>query len=178
MATLKALADPLRLRVLLHLADTPMTVKQLATLLDVPPTRLYYHVRILEEHDLITVVERRVVAGIEERTYRAVAQSWEASASLDIAMVAGTGVLKALFNMVAAEAEVALADQPGGAVGGLDSALPLLSLNRLALSAAGVADVQSRFEALVEAHGTPAPEPTGDEREYHFFVIAFPRPGR
>jgi DNA-binding transcriptional ArsR family regulator len=44
VATLKALADPLRLRLMNLLATHPRTVKELASIVGVPQTRLYYHV--------------------------------------------------------------------------------------------------------------------------------------
>jgi DNA-binding transcriptional ArsR family regulator len=70
---LRLIADPLRLRMLELLRQQPHTVKELAVLLDVPRTKLYYHVRLLEEHDLITVEDTRVVSGITESRYRVTA---------------------------------------------------------------------------------------------------------
>ena len=75
-AALKALADPMRLQILLELAEEPKTVKQVSAALEMGPTRLYYHFKILERAGLIRVAERRMVSGIEERTYAATAQSW------------------------------------------------------------------------------------------------------
>ena len=76
--TLRLLADPLRMRVMSAFADradTPLAVKQLAAQLDVRPTRLYYHVNLLEEHGLIKVASSRVVSGIIEKRYIAAARS-------------------------------------------------------------------------------------------------------
>src|SRR5262245_46354904 len=67
--TLKALSDPLRLRIIERMVtriDEPWTVKELAAELGVPPTRLYHHVDLLLERELIRPVERRVVSGIIE----------------------------------------------------------------------------------------------------------------
>jgi DNA-binding transcriptional ArsR family regulator len=71
--TVRLIADPLRLRLLERLRQQPRTVTELAELLDVPRTRLYYHVKLLEEHDLIAVDATREVSGITERYYRATA---------------------------------------------------------------------------------------------------------
>src|SRR6476659_9811671 len=71
--TLKALSDPLRLRIveaMVTRVDEPWTVKELSTLLGVPQTRLYRHIDLLLERDLIRPVERRVVSGIIETRYR------------------------------------------------------------------------------------------------------------
>ncbi len=69
--TLKAISDPLRLKIFGLLQDQNMTVKQLAVILEVAPTRLYYHMNQLESLGLIRVAATRVVAGIIEKQYRA-----------------------------------------------------------------------------------------------------------
>src|SRR2546422_11767850 len=73
---LKAVADPTRIRLILELLDRNSTVKELAEALGVPATRLYYHVKILERHGLIQVANRRMGAGIAERTDRAGWGDW------------------------------------------------------------------------------------------------------
>ncbi len=69
----RLISDPLRLRLLELLRQQPRTVKELADLLDVPRTRLYHHINLLEAHDLIVVDKTRVVSGITEKHYRATA---------------------------------------------------------------------------------------------------------
>ena len=67
--TLKALSDPLRLRILETMvtrADVAWSVKELAARLGVPQTRLYHHVELLVERDLLRPAEQRVVSGIIE----------------------------------------------------------------------------------------------------------------
>src|SRR5436190_15869195 len=81
---LKAVADPIRIRLILELLDGKRTVKELAEALGVPPTRLYYHVKILERHGLIEVANRRMVSGIEERTYRAASKDWTVTPDITI----------------------------------------------------------------------------------------------
>ncbi len=73
--TLKVLADPLRLSILEYLAK-PGTVKQIAEKLDKPPTKLYYHFNLLEKHDLIQMVDTRIVSGIIEKHYQASARMY------------------------------------------------------------------------------------------------------
>ncbi|TWE18049.1 helix-turn-helix protein [Kitasatospora atroaurantiaca] len=73
VATLKALADPLRLailNVLMKSAPEPLTVKEMAAELGEPQTKLYRHVKQLEKADLIVVAETRLVSGIVESRYR------------------------------------------------------------------------------------------------------------
>ncbi|HMQ33537.1 MAG TPA: helix-turn-helix domain-containing protein [Chloroflexaceae bacterium] len=67
--TLRVVADPLRLRLLALLRRAPATAKELAGGLDTPLKGLYYHLAILEEHELIRVHATRVVSGIIEKQY-------------------------------------------------------------------------------------------------------------
>jgi DNA-binding transcriptional ArsR family regulator len=71
--TLRALSDPLRLRILEVMTATPdetYTVKRLASILETSQTRLYHHVNQLAERELIVVAAQRVVSGIIETSYR------------------------------------------------------------------------------------------------------------
>jgi len=68
---LKAINGPLRLNILEILVKEALTVKQVASRLGQPPTRLYYHVNALEEAGFVTQVETRVKSGIIEKYYRA-----------------------------------------------------------------------------------------------------------
>jgi DNA-binding transcriptional ArsR family regulator len=73
--TLKALADPTRMAILSALSMSPdlpvMSVKELAAKLGEPQTKLYRHVRQLEEAGLIRVAATRMVSGIQEQRYQA-----------------------------------------------------------------------------------------------------------
>lgn len=74
VATLKALADPVRLAILSVLRrhdPQPLTAKELATELDEPQTKLYRHLKQLEKVELIEVAGTRLVSGIVESRYRA-----------------------------------------------------------------------------------------------------------
>jgi DNA-binding transcriptional ArsR family regulator len=66
----KALADPLRIRLLEWLAEAPRSARQLADCVGLPADRLYYHLGQLEEAGLIEVAEYRPLArGKVERIY-------------------------------------------------------------------------------------------------------------
>ena len=115
--TLKALSDPVRLRILetmVTAADEAWTVKRLAAALGTNPTKLYHHINILEERELIVVAGTRVVSGIIETSYR-IAQL---SLRLDRALLSGAGpdvrssvhdVLAVIFDSVRDEIERGLA---------------------------------------------------------------------
>jgi DNA-binding transcriptional ArsR family regulator len=66
----KALADPLRIRLLEWLAEAPRSARQLAGCAGLPADRLYYHLGQLEQAGLIEVAEyRRLDRGKVERIY-------------------------------------------------------------------------------------------------------------
>jgi DNA-binding transcriptional ArsR family regulator len=75
--TIKALADPTRLAILRALMDDHgdgprvMSAKELAEELGEPQTKLYRHLKVLVDADLIKVAETRLVSGIVETRYRA-----------------------------------------------------------------------------------------------------------
>jgi len=117
LETLRLLTDPLRMRVMSAFADRPdtaFTVKQLSTQLDVRPTRLYYHVNLLEEHGLIKIASSRVVSGIIEKSYVAAARSITIDQELLRVSPAGreatAASLVALMQATAAEIATAVED--------------------------------------------------------------------
>jgi DNA-binding transcriptional ArsR family regulator len=66
----KALADPLRIRLLEWLFEAPRSARQLAGCAGLPADRLYYHLGQLEQAGLIEVAEYRPLArGKVERVY-------------------------------------------------------------------------------------------------------------
>jgi len=66
----RALADPLRIRLLEWLIEAPRSARQLAECAGLPADRLYYHLGQLEQAGLIEVAEyRRLARGKVERVY-------------------------------------------------------------------------------------------------------------
>jgi DNA-binding transcriptional ArsR family regulator len=66
----KALADPLRIRLLEWLFEAPRSARQLAGCAGLPADRLYYHLGQLQQAGLIEVAEYRPLArGKVERVY-------------------------------------------------------------------------------------------------------------
>src|SRR5215475_958756 len=88
----RALADPLRLRIVEAFSEKPMTTKQVAALLGEKPTRLYHHVETLERAGLIRLVETRRNRGTVEKYYRAVAEGFMVDRKL---LETGKGARKA-----------------------------------------------------------------------------------
>lgn len=81
--TLKVYFDPMRTRIMHELANEPRTVHQVAESLGVPFTRLYYHIKMLEKHNLLRVVDVVQLAGaIEEKYYQVTARQFTVSRNL------------------------------------------------------------------------------------------------
>ncbi|MAT97613.1 MAG: hypothetical protein CL608_10760 [Anaerolineaceae bacterium] len=79
---LKVIADPLRTQIIEILTHQSATVKQAADKLGLAPSKLYYHVNMLENAGFIVVVETRMVANMQEKYYRTVAHAFELDESL------------------------------------------------------------------------------------------------
>jgi DNA-binding transcriptional ArsR family regulator len=108
LETVRILADPLRLRLLAALRDRACTVKELAEQVGIAPSKLYYHIELLERHGLVTVVATRVVSGIMEKQYRVTALDFRVDRSLlalGDADDAIDGMLAAVIDTTRAEAK-------------------------------------------------------------------------
>lgn len=161
--TLKALSDPLRLRILETMvarAEEPWSAKELAARLEVPQTRLYHHIELLLERDLIRPAEQRVVSGIIETRYRVAAMS----VRLDRRLLSSDSNLhdaaRELLHTVfdTSRDEIArLLNAPGGSMlGGVDDDesdvpgdRPLLTRGLARLTPARAAEFRERLEALM-----------------------------
>lgn len=81
--TLKVYFDPVRAQIMQEIANTPRTVQQIADALDVPFTRLYYHIKMMEKHKLIRMVDIKQMPGaIEEKYYQVAARRFMIDRSL------------------------------------------------------------------------------------------------
>lgn len=78
----KALSDPLRMRLLEAFSQKPMTTKQVAQLLGEKPTKLYHHVETLERAGLLKLVETRQNRGTTEKYYQPVAKRFRVQRDL------------------------------------------------------------------------------------------------
>jgi DNA-binding transcriptional ArsR family regulator len=185
--TLRAISDATRMRILeamVQRRSPAWSVKELAAALDLPATRLYHHVELLLERDLIRAVERRVVSGIIETRYNVVATSFQ----LDRALFAGDSeeslavlheTLIAVFDTARAEVELAIR------LGVIDSHADAPQDRRLMLTR-GLArltpdratELRERLQALyAEFSDDPAaPSSAGDPQAYGLVLAVYPMP--
>ena len=174
VSSLMALADPLRLQILIELSNGDRTVKEVAAELEVPVTRLYYHFKILQKAGLIKVAGRRMISGIEERRYRGTASNWTIDPE-DTPAAVESGIIGAIMAMVRAELELALLAKPVP-IGEPDSPVPVLVLTRLVMSPKEVGLLQRRMQGIVERFAHEGPVPPG-KSEYHALLTTYLRPG-
>ena len=181
VATLKALSDPVRLRILetmVRSADEEWTVKRIAAAIGTGPTKLYHHIAILEERDLIRVAGTRVVSGIIETRYRIAQLGVRLDRSLlspdgdDEGQAALADMVRSVFD--AAAVDVAAAMRSGAmavdASGKSDRGLVRQDLKRL--SAAQVAELRARLVALLDEYD--GGDATGDGDAIGVLVALYP----
>jgi len=113
VADLRALAHPLRLRMMELFAESPRTTKQVAEMLGQPPTRLYHHVAALERAGLLVLTERRQNRGAVEKWYAGVAQQIQAGVRQKGA--AGRAARRAVAATALEQARQELLAMPHGA---------------------------------------------------------------
>jgi DNA-binding transcriptional ArsR family regulator len=102
----RALAHPLRLRVIRVLYDGPRSNKELATELGEDPATVLYHVRTLVRSGFLAPAGRRVGArGSVEKLYRSTGKSWRLD--VDSGLPQGARVTAAALDAFLAEVRAA-----------------------------------------------------------------------
>ena len=79
---LRTMADPLRIQIYELLLPAPANVRQVAERLGLAPSRLYYHINLMEKLGLLRVVETRMISNIVEKIYRAAAYKLDVAPGL------------------------------------------------------------------------------------------------
>jgi DNA-binding transcriptional ArsR family regulator len=146
----RALAHPLRLRILRLCLDTALTNKQLAERLGKDPGTVLHHVRTLVATGFLAAEEvRQGQSGALEKPYRATGKSW----TLDVGEEA-TGEAGATEAML--EAFLTEFREGGSAAAGGWSRLALT------LGQASLEELQDRLQALLDEFVDRSPEPAGE----------------
>jgi predicted ArsR family transcriptional regulator len=105
---LKAIADPLRRRLLEIFAEEPTTTKQAATMIGEKPTKLYHHVDFLEQNGLIELVKTQPNRGTTEKYYQSVARKFVVCKELIEVASTQAGETNTIENMLAETLEDSL----------------------------------------------------------------------
>jgi DNA-binding transcriptional ArsR family regulator len=163
-ATLKALADPLRIEILRTLMHAPrpmrvMSVKELAGELGEPQTKLYRHVRQLEAVGLVRVAASRLVSGILEQRYQACQASLEfgpgamgsRAAVADETVADAATVLRTILSQYGERFLAAAASQPvlpDDLPAAQSYRLPLLAVQEKTVAPDVAARIRDRLQAI------------------------------
>lgn len=173
--TLRALADPLRLRILETMVtrlQVAWTAKELAGRLDVPQTRLYHHLELLLERDLIRVAAQRVVSGIIETRYRVAARSFRLDRRLlagdDTLQESGRELLHSVFDTARDDLARALREHRTGdgdepADDGAPDDRPIVSRGLARLAPRRAAEFRARLTDLLAEFGADADDDDAPE---------------
>jgi DNA-binding transcriptional ArsR family regulator len=105
-AEVRALAHPLRLRIIRLLYDADRSNKELADRLDVDPATVLYHVRTLEKTGFLKAAGTRPGArGSVEKLYRSTGKSWKID--VDAGLPGASRVTQATTDAFLAELQAA-----------------------------------------------------------------------
>ena len=164
-AEAKALAHPLRMRILRLCLDQALTNKQLAEWLGKDPGTVLHHVRTLVAGGFLVPDEvRQGERGAFEKPYRATGKSW--TLSLEESPVGQDVASQAMLEAFLAE----LAEAGPGAASGF---------NRLALTLNKTSreELESRVLAILDEFVTRGPDPDGEPYGLLFGMHRRPIPG-
>jgi DNA-binding transcriptional ArsR family regulator len=164
-AEAKALAHPLRMRILRLCLDQALTNKQLAEWLGKDPGTVLHHVRTLVNTGFLVPGEvRQGDKGALEKPYRATGKSWTLSLEESPAAEEATATQAMLEAFLAELAEA-----------GPDAAT---SFNRLALTLnkASLDELLARVIAILDDFVTRGPDPDGEPYGLMFAMHAGQRP--
>jgi DNA-binding transcriptional ArsR family regulator len=177
----EVLNNPLRFRILRRLSK-PKSIREVAEELDVPPTRLYYHVNLLEEAGIIAVVETRKVGAMLQKVYQTRAKSFRPSPKLsqgdhdphELAKAAAGVVLDgarvdAEEALTAYFARVRGGDSEAKAPGAIGRSLAFFTPERASA-------FSEKLEELVNEEFSEE-EDEGEGAEYSFTFVFFPLAG-
>jgi DNA-binding transcriptional ArsR family regulator len=149
----RALGDPLRIRLFEALWRGPRSAKELSAEVGLPPDRLYYHLRQLEQAGIVEVAEYRPTpSGKAERVYRRVEAEppGEASSPEEVA-----AFLASVLDVTKADITAAFTAREAG-----EHREVVVAQGPLWLTAEGLAEFQRVLKALYERFGKRDPAGT------------------
>jgi DNA-binding transcriptional ArsR family regulator len=170
---LKAVSNPLRMRMLEQLIAAPCTATQLGGLLQMAPSRAHYHLKQLEAAGLCRLVEQREHAGIVEKYYRAVAGRFRLDRTVrgggDTEMPAAPEIHALVDGAVAGYVQ-RLQARTGGA-GGEEL---VLQERVLRLSPQRYARLLARLRALLLEFDSDSRDDHPSLQPYYLLLLAYP----
>lgn len=178
--TLKIYFDTTRLQIMKAVGVRACSVNELAHSLNVPFTRLYYHINLLEKYDLIRMVDVRSISGAaEEKYYRATANVFiidrnlltvgtpQGDAGLELMLTTVLDYTKTDITRSAQSGDIDMTKYPPDA--------HALSVRRgvYNLTEAGAALFHQRIRDFLQESAQLDQEPNTPATRYYGFTIAF-----
>jgi len=176
-----AALDPIRSRILAELAQ-PGSASTVAVALGLPRQKVNYHLRLLEQHGLVELVEERPRRGLTERVVRATARGYVVAPpnlGQDAATPRRTDRLSSRYLIALAARvvhEVTALTRRADAAG---QALPTLAIDtdlRFATAADRAAFTRDLTEAVTALAARYHDETHPGGRWHRLVVVAHPRP--
>lgn len=169
----RALADPLRMRILEALCEE-RTTKQVAELLHEKPTRLYHHVDALERAGLVQLTRTRPKRGTVEKYYRSVARTFEARVTTgprsEASRAAIDDVMATAFATTSAEVSRLLERGAGSTV----SAEGILTFLEVRATPAEIQKIRRRLHAAVAAAREEETSSAPRDERYRLTIAFYP----
>lgn len=180
----KALADPLRLRILEAMLSGPRTTKQVADTLREKPTRLYHHVDALERAGILRLTETRRNRGTLEKYYEPVAKLFIIDRDL-FAPEKGEAAEEAAGFVQVAMTEMLRDTAEEIRMGVAERRIPLQDRSRVEVARVAVRAAPERVEALMdkvhallaEAQKEDESEAIGPIHDYRLVIAFYPVDG-
>ncbi|MCA9917346.1 MAG: helix-turn-helix domain-containing protein [Anaerolineales bacterium] len=171
---LKVIAHNTRLNILQSLKH-PKTVKEIAKLLKLPATKLYYHVNLMEKHGLIQVVETNIVSGIVEKKYQVVAHNYRIDNQLLTDQPAASAELAQMLNTIfdVTRAEIQRTVQHTDQNPFAEDAAGILWRTSVHLTPEQHAEFYGRLQTLLEEITQHSKEAANDENTLYGITLAF-----
>jgi DNA-binding transcriptional ArsR family regulator len=162
---------------LLRHLRTPHSAAELAAELDVPVTRLYHHLKVLESAGFIEVVATRRVGAALERRYRAIARGYRVGPDAvrdagDLARSLAAVMDSTRADLVAAVESGAIDAEVGPDADDIDVEVAIWSL-RLRLGQRDRVELVERMEAVLGEFRERSSD-AADVGEFAVFAITFP----
>lgn len=177
----KALAHPLRQRLMEAFSMEPRTTMQVADILEERPSRLYHHVAALEEAHLLELIETRQNRGTVERYYQAAARKFRIDRDL-LEFAEGNAGHSDVYDLIlgALEDTVLQFQQPGTqraiATPAPSEKLVFVRAQSLRVTPEQLADLRSKLDAWLDACQATAPSSDAkqQDRSYALTVVLYP----
>ncbi|MEM7051775.1 MAG: helix-turn-helix domain-containing protein [Acidobacteriota bacterium] len=180
VAQLKALADPLRMRILEVFCVGPATTKQVAEKLGEKTTKLYHHVETLEKAGLIELHATRPNRGTLEKYFLGVARAFRVDDELLLSDPDAGGWTKMGSELLSRGAEDIRALEGRD----LEGVLPMIAQLKASVPRSRLEWLQGELERLIDQLGAESEErkatedadECADAVEFQLILALYPTP--